>query len=344
MTTETAGDGPEHLSIGEVLALLQAEFADVTISKIRFLESQGLIAPERTPSGYRKFYAADIARLRWILRCQRDRFLPLRVIKARLASDPDIDFDAPPDASGPLDATSAGGRQPELFETSEPPADPPAPSSPGLADPPTAERPPRRRGAAARPTAGPETGASDPGAWLAALQEGPPGRPRIGARTSGASPEPRTTAVPSDHRTPGVPVEPQRAVTERLLDGARYTLAELAVAADVTEDHVEELIRFGLVESRSVGGVATFDGHAVAVARATRYFMTLGIDPRHLRMYKLGADREAGLFEQLIMPLLRQRNPRARQEAIDRLSELIDRGEQLRAALVTQALRDHLGG
>ena len=61
-----------HLSIGEVLSLLQDEFPDVTISKIRFLESQGLLDPERTPSGYRKFYEADIERLRWILRQQRD--------------------------------------------------------------------------------------------------------------------------------------------------------------------------------------------------------------------------------------------------------------------------------
>jgi len=73
-----------HLAIGEVLGLLQEEFPDITISKIRFLESQGLLDPERTASGYRKFYNVDIDRLRWILRQQRDQFLPLRVIKARL--------------------------------------------------------------------------------------------------------------------------------------------------------------------------------------------------------------------------------------------------------------------
>ena len=76
-----------HLSIGEVLSLLQEEFPDVTISKIRFLESQGLLDPERTPSGYRKFYEADVERLRWILRQQREHFLPLKVIKGRLAGD-----------------------------------------------------------------------------------------------------------------------------------------------------------------------------------------------------------------------------------------------------------------
>jgi DNA-binding transcriptional MerR regulator len=74
----------EHLSIGEVLAELSDEFPDITISKIRFLESQGLVNPERTPSGYRKFYASDLTRLRWILYQQKEHFLPLKVIKERL--------------------------------------------------------------------------------------------------------------------------------------------------------------------------------------------------------------------------------------------------------------------
>ncbi len=73
-----------HLSIGEVLSLLREEFPDVTISKIRFLESQGLVDPERTPSGYRKFYDHDVERLRWILRQQRENFLPLKIIRGRL--------------------------------------------------------------------------------------------------------------------------------------------------------------------------------------------------------------------------------------------------------------------
>ncbi len=75
-----------HLSIGEVLALLLEEFPDVTISKIRFLESQGLIDPERTASGYRKFYGDDVELLRCIFREQRENYLPLRVIKDRIDS------------------------------------------------------------------------------------------------------------------------------------------------------------------------------------------------------------------------------------------------------------------
>ena len=73
-----------YLSIGDVLTLLREEFPDVTISKIRFLESQGLVNPERSPSGYRKFFETDVERLRWVLRQQREHFLPLKVIRDRL--------------------------------------------------------------------------------------------------------------------------------------------------------------------------------------------------------------------------------------------------------------------
>src|SRR6476661_4355529 len=106
-----------YLSIGEVLNLLRDEFPDITISKIRFLESQGLLDPERTPSGYRKFYEGDIERLRWILHQQKDNFLPLKVIKDRLAAG---DLDDPPEAHLPL-ITEAPAEPPPA------PKPPPAP-------------------------------------------------------------------------------------------------------------------------------------------------------------------------------------------------------------------------
>jgi DNA-binding transcriptional MerR regulator len=104
MSSDTA-----HLSIGEVLAELRDEFPDVTISKIRFLESQGLIDPERTPSGYRKFYDRDLTRLRWILHQQKEHFLPLKVIKERLdqlGPDDELPLDEPPVAD--VDPTPDG--------------------------------------------------------------------------------------------------------------------------------------------------------------------------------------------------------------------------------------------
>jgi DNA-binding transcriptional MerR regulator len=76
-----------YFGIGEVLAQLRAEFPDISVSKIRFLEAEGLIQPARSPSGYRRFGAADVDRLRYILTAQRDRYLPLRVIKDQLDAD-----------------------------------------------------------------------------------------------------------------------------------------------------------------------------------------------------------------------------------------------------------------
>jgi DNA-binding transcriptional MerR regulator len=88
-------------TIGEVLNRLKGEFEDITISKIRFLEAEGLISPDRTESGYRKFTPADIERLRYVLRAQRDRYLPLKVIKDELAR---LDAGLPVDGSGPAGA------------------------------------------------------------------------------------------------------------------------------------------------------------------------------------------------------------------------------------------------
>jgi DNA-binding transcriptional MerR regulator len=88
-----------YLGIGEVIARLRAEFPDVSVSKIRFLESEGLIEPARTPSNYRRFDEADVERLRYILTAQRDEYLPLRVIKERLL----------PSAADPADAAPAQG-------------------------------------------------------------------------------------------------------------------------------------------------------------------------------------------------------------------------------------------
>ncbi|MBO0692950.1 MAG: MerR family DNA-binding transcriptional regulator, partial [Acidimicrobiaceae bacterium] len=102
-----------HLAIGEVLTLLREEFPDVTISKIRFLESQGLVDPERTPSGYRKFYDADVARLRWILLQQKENFLPLKVIKDRLGEL---------DASGRAVLTTEASQAPLGLDPSSPAA------------------------------------------------------------------------------------------------------------------------------------------------------------------------------------------------------------------------------
>lgn len=110
------------MSIGAVLDLLRPEFPDVTISKIRFLETEGLLNPQRSPSGYRRFTAYDCARLRFVLTAQRDHYLPLKVIKAQLDASPD----------GELPEQASAYPPPRLVQVGEDPA-PSADSSAGAA-------------------------------------------------------------------------------------------------------------------------------------------------------------------------------------------------------------------
>ncbi|MGW2846879.1 transcriptional regulator FtsR [Streptomyces sp. NPDC001274] len=100
--TATGDDRP--MSIGTVLLRLREEFPEVTISKIRFLEAEGLVEPQRTPSGYRKFRGADVERLAQVLRMQRDHYLPLKVIREHLDAVARGEQSALPSGGGPRDA------------------------------------------------------------------------------------------------------------------------------------------------------------------------------------------------------------------------------------------------
>ena len=104
------GTTPSYFSIGKLVKILEADFPDISVSKVRFLESKGLINPERSTSGYRRYGEKDINQLRWVLSLQRDHFLPLKVIKERLVGDgnsersetfqlPQLDPSSPPDES-----------------------------------------------------------------------------------------------------------------------------------------------------------------------------------------------------------------------------------------------------
>jgi DNA-binding transcriptional MerR regulator len=104
----------DYLSIGEVLDSVRGDFPDVSISKIRFLESEGLIEPKRTDSGYRMFYDDDVNRLRFILQLQRDHFLPLKVIRERLAEADGNGGILPPAPSAPTAEAPAKKAQVEL--------------------------------------------------------------------------------------------------------------------------------------------------------------------------------------------------------------------------------------
>jgi len=120
------------------------------------------------------------------------------------------------------------------------------------------------------------------------------------------------------------------------------TAAELQAAAAISADSLRDLVRYGLIIGRAMGDDTYFDADALVIARKAASFLDHGIEARHLRMYKVAAEREAGFLEQVAMPLLKQRNPEARRQAVHLVEELSDHGHDLRAALLRANLRKHL--
>ena len=252
-----------HRSIGEVLTLLAQEHPDLTISKIRFLESQGLISPQRTPSGYRKFFDSDVEQLNWILVQQRDHFLPLKEIKRRLAA-------------GDVPASALRSAVP----------------------------------------------GSDPS----------PGTPSLFA---------------SRHRDEGEDAdseaaeEAEEAAATSVEGSVSLTAAELAHAAGTDPDHIAELQRLGIiapVRGRS-GTEATFDHEALLIARTAAALAAHGIPARNLRMFKLAADREADVYEQVLGALI-ARNDTLKLRA--EFTQIVELTESLRRLLLRRLLRPHL--
>ncbi len=213
-------------SIGEVVEALEAEFPKITISKIRFLETQGLICPSRTASGYRRYGTGDVARLRWVLGQQRDHFLPLRVIRERLSS-------------GELSA--------EDLEQADPP-------------------------------------------------------------------------MPVARVDPMTPPDNELELTgQEMTERGGVSVAELAA-----------MEKFGLVRPTVRRGRPVYSGDDLIAARLVARFSDHGIEARHLRPFKVAADREAGIIEQRLSGVA---DPVASDTV---LRELIRLGEDLRALLLRQ--------
>ncbi|HEX3981050.1 MAG TPA: MerR family transcriptional regulator [Acidimicrobiales bacterium] len=441
-----------YLSIGDVLTLLRQEFPDITISKIRFLESQGLVNPERTPSGYRKFYEHDVERLRWVLRQQREHFLPLKVIKDRLddsataggtddssatatkrgtktvardepdTSPVDVERDADPVLVGqrarsearsePVAAHPAGDASLSLVgdgtalpgigsvDASSGPDSDTASATRGSAASPGStrgtstshrrapDRSPllelvddgstgRGRGAAKDPAngrgeapvgvtttgpaaTGPATGVASAGTSStgSASRRSRTPSPAAGAGTSGEIPGP--DPVGGDAATPSARTAPSAKATGRSTGkasdpavtdgpsprsaGASFSAEEVCATSGLDLEVLRQLQEFGLVTAGTVAGVDHFDDDAMIVATVTARLSRFGIEPRHLRLYKNAADREAGFVEQIVLPLVRQRNPEARARAHETAEELTQLGQQLRSSLLRSALGGLLDG
>jgi DNA-binding transcriptional MerR regulator len=222
---------PETRSIGHVLGLLKSEFPDISISKIRFLESEGLISPRRAPSGYRRYTDADIDRLRYVLSVQKSHYLPLRVIREHLEA---IDRgQAPPPLESPFRSMEQAG-------------------------------------------------------------------------TTGQAP----------------------AATKQPV---RLSRAELLEASGLSELALAELERNQIVQTRR--GSTYYGRDALTLAIAARRLAEYGIDGRHLRAFKISADREVGLVEQAIAPHMRR--PGGNKEVTSEVTQLVI---SFHAALVRTAM------
>lgn len=244
MSAAPAADG--LLSIGEVLHLLRADFPDISISKIRYLEGEGLVEPARTPSGYRKFTRADAERLRYVLRMQRDRYLPLKVIREHLDA---IDRGLQP---APLDAEDTAPR-----------------------------------------------------ALVSA--EGMPGPEDL---------------VADAHEL-------------------RLSRRELLEQGGITSEALRELESFGLIAPGS--GSAYYDGAALQVARIAAQLAEFGYGPRHLRPFRLAADRELALVEQVVKPMSRGRQAGSAERAEETARAIAALATQLHVTLVRAGLPGTVG-
>ncbi|HLS46452.1 MAG TPA: MerR family transcriptional regulator [Ornithinicoccus sp.] len=261
------------LTIGAVLRELQQEFPELTVSKIRFLESEGLVLPQRRESGQRAFSVDDVNRIRFVLRAQRDRFWPLKVIK------------------GALDRMDLGDE-----------AEASAPGRLRLAD-----AAPADGGAASEPTAS------------ATEQKARGGEPdRQGADE--ARPAPRLPTATQLRRRRAVRLSPAELRQHTGLDVAAYT----------------QLKAFGLIRLDSSGRHSADD---LDVARECTILAAYGLEPRHLRLFRVAADREVGLAQQILEPVRRRRARGAADADPEELeTEIIAHTLALHVALVRAGL------
>lgn len=226
-----------YLGIGEVLVELRGEFPDISVSKIRFLEAEGLISPARSPSGYRRFAPADIDQLRFILTAQRDEYLPLRVIKERL------------DDRGP-------------------------------------------------------------GGFAGSSAE---------ASTTGGASAPAGTAKAG-----------------RAAKAEMVSRRELLDATGIDDQQLAELEAHGLV--RRSGRLYGQD--ALDVASTVAELASFGVQARHLRTVRTAAERDVDLIEQVVAPTLRQRSPRARDEAASTAGQIAQLLIRLHGAMIESGLAE----
>lgn len=224
----------DYMTIGELVESLAPAHPDLTISKVRFLEDEGLVTPERTAGGYRKFSTSDVARVDLVLRLQKEHFLPLAVIREKLK-----DFDK--------------GKVPEEL------------------------------------------------------------RPMVT--------RPDSVALKFD-------------------DAEAVPLEDVPSALGFPVSFVRELAEFGLVRIAKGDKGDELPRHDVNIAHTCWDMRKYGVDPRHLRMYATAAEREAALFQQILMPGFRHRTAETKQKLVESVGDLIRLTDELRRDLAKRAVGD----
>ncbi len=301
-----------YLSIGDVLDILRDEFPEITISKIRFLESQGLINPERTPSGYRKFFEEDVERLKWVLRQQREHYLPLKVIKGKLEG-------RIPHGTG--DLTNVAGERPIQ----------------------PVQRLHRQKESQNNQVSIP-AGQYGNGRERVNVDV-PSSRQSIGIERTGheldgerATGEARVETERAEVHQSGA----QRSRSEAVGSASEYSVKpsepELVSSEGASSSVLKELESYGLISGERIGGVITYGTSDAEISSIASRIMEYGFEARHLKVFRHAVDREVSIIEQAIVPLLRQRNPKSLDKAKNSAKELLELSEKLHGALMRAEL------
>ena len=282
----------DYLTIGEVVQKLQVQYEDLSVSKLRFLEDEGLIEPERTSGGYRKYSRDDLKRIELILRLQREKFMPLAIIKVK------------------LDEYERGLVAPELADILQ--ADANGKNAAGTA------------------------GGADAGASAAG--------------TNAANGAGSVAGAGDGYSNAHDFVSDEQRYALDLDEATVVSVTEMVRDEKIPEQFFAELKRYGIVEmASSVGsGAGTLGSSRLTAAdaacvRAAWALRSVGIEPRHLRMYATFADKEALIYEQFLRPTFRHKTPRSREMLGTTAADITRQTELLKRRLLQRELKNKLG-
>jgi len=270
----------DYFTIGEVVQKLQVTYDDLSVSKLRFLEDEGLITPERTAGGYRKYSADDLKRIELILRLQREKFMPLAVIKVK------------------MDEFERGLVSPELADILQEDREKPAANANG-----------------------------EVGAQLT-------GDSDVGNTSPNGSASSNAHDYYSDEQRYALPIDEAPVVS----------VAEMMRDEKIPESFFNELKRYGIIESAGAGSSVQMRLTAAEAAcvRAAWALRSVGIEPRHLRMYATFADNEAINYENLLRPTYRHKTPHSRELLASASADIVRQTELLKRLLLQRKLRENL--